>query len=92
MRYVEIDDINFTTQEGDVILIKDIRPIPDYSTLSNYTFDAKDDIDEVASRRNHFGDGGEDRSYAIVEANKEKFDESNYIIDNIRGKVAIPIV
>lgn len=92
MRYIEIEEVTFTTQDGKDILVKEIREIPDYVPLSSYRMNKDDDVDEVISRRENYGDGAEDRAYALVEANKVKFDESNYEIDKIQGLITIPQV
>ena len=83
MRYIEIDDIEFTTKEGKTVVIKDLREIPVYQTLINVKYKG-DDIDEIISRVVYYGDGAEDLTYAVVEHNKIKIDEENYILLNLK--------
>ena len=91
MRYIEIDNITFVTFEGKSILIKDLRAIPEYTDLSNYKTQKDDDVDEIISRREYYGDNSESRSYSIVEKNNAKFDESNYTM-NLLSEIIIPVV
>jgi phosphopantetheine adenylyltransferase len=90
MRYIEIDNIEFTTKEGNTVIIKDIREIPDYQTLVNINY-KNEDIDEIISRTNYYGDGSEDLTYSVVEHNKIKIDEENYILSGLKT-LKIPAV
>jgi hypothetical protein len=83
MRYIEIDNIEFETAAGDIVLVKDIREIPDYNILVNYKYQGED-LDELISKVQYYGDGAESETYTMVEANKIILDESDYKLADIR--------
>ena len=83
-RYNEVDNIDFTTINGNTFQIKEMREIPDYDTLANYDFQKEDEIDEVISKVEFYGDGAEDLTYAAVEHNNVKLDENDYNTDNLK--------
>jgi hypothetical protein len=90
-RYFEIDDITFTDINSNNIKIKDIREMPEYNTLANYDIQNNDDLDEIVSRGNYYGEGAEDLTYSLAEHNKVKLDENDYTLANLKN-ILIPVV
>lgn len=91
MRYYSIDDIEFTTLEGETYIVKDMRRYPDYSTLSNYDIQKGEDIDEIISRQDFYGDNQESISYIVVDHNIVKLFESQFDLDKLRT-LKIPVL
>lgn len=91
MRYLKIDNINFTTINGDTFLVKDIREYPTYQKLGDYPYLKDEDIDEIISRRDYYKDGAEDLSYAVVDFNIEKLTENGYDLNKLK-KLRIPVI
>ena len=89
-RYIGVDTISFTDVNGNTFPVKDIRPISD-QTL-NFEIDKKENdlIDEVASRRQVFGNFGEIQSWRIFDINIVKLTE--YKFDHTKMKrIKIPV-
>jgi hypothetical protein len=90
-RYSSIDLVDFTNFNGDIIQLKDMRIIPDYKTLVNHQYLQKEFFDEIIIRKEYYGDGNENLSYSIIEANKETIVENNFDMSNIKN-IIIPVV
>ena len=69
MRYVEVDNIEYTNADGKVHTIKDRRQIPDYNILTSIRKSKEELGDEVATRSEIYGELAEDLTYRIYEAN-----------------------
>jgi len=84
MRYIEVDTISFTDIDGNSYPVKDIRPI-DTETIA-YEIDVKDGdlLDEVASRKEVYGDNGELQSYRLFDANIVKLTEAGFKIQGLK--------
>lgn len=90
MRYFAIETISFTDKNGRTVPIKDVRPIPEL--LINFEIDTKenDTLDEIASRKEIYGDNAEDISYKIFDANIIELFESEFDMSKIR-RLKIPV-
>lgn len=90
MRYFDIETISFNDKNGRVVPVKDIRPI----TKDQVNFEIKskdlDSLDEIASRSDIYGEGSEDQSYKIFDANIIKLFESGFDLTKIR-RLKIPV-
>jgi len=75
MRYYDVDTISFETDVGNKFAIKDMREYPIYTTAQIINIRADDRPDEIATRKEHFGDNAEGDTYKIVDHNiAELFD------------------
>ena len=90
MRYIKIDTISFTDIDGKQYPIKDIRPIPVYTTLLEIDVREIDRVDEIASREIVYGAGGEDQSFKIFDHNIILFMEAGFDMSKIKT-LKIPI-
>ena len=90
MRYIGIDTISFTDVNGNTFPIKDIRPIPIYTTLLEIDVKENDMIDEIASRDIVYGSDGEDQSYKIFDHNITLLMEAGFDMSKIKT-LRIPI-
>lgn len=84
MRYIIIDNISFTTINNQTVNIKDIREYPEYTKSIGLTIRSNDRIDEIASRRDIYGDGAEDQSYKIIDFNIVKLYENNFDLSKLK--------
>lgn len=89
MRYFEIDNISFTNSNGKTVYIKDVRPIPEYVTATYINLKNGDTLDEIASRKEIYGDGAEDQSYKIFEHNIVEICDANFDLNKLK-KMKIP--
>lgn len=90
MRYVGIETISFTNAQGITVPIKDKRPISDDDVNFEIGINTKDDLDEIASRADVFGDDSEDQSYRLFDANIIEIVESGYDLSKVR-RLKIPL-
>lgn len=90
MRYQEVDSIAFTNVNGVSRLIKDKREFPSYNLQRTIKVSALDELDEICTREEMFGDDSEDLNYKLFEANAEKILDANLDFTNIRT-LGIPI-
>ena len=84
MRYVQIDTISFTDINGNQYAIKDIRPIPTYTTLTEVSIKEGDTIDEIATRDKVYRAGSEDLSYKIYDHNIVALVDSRFDLGKIK--------
>lgn len=91
MRYMSIGEVAFLNADGKSYSVKDFREIPAYNSNTTYYPLSQDEIDEIASRKEFYGDGGEWQYYKIIEHNKVKFVENGYSISKI-SPLMIPSV
>lgn len=90
MRYNNIDIISFTNNNGDSFPIKDIRPIPSEPISFSVVPVGDVDIDEIASRKNVYGDLAEDQSYRIFDANVVELVENEFDASKL-SEISIPL-
>jgi hypothetical protein len=71
IRYTGVADVSFTDYNGNSYSVKDIRYLDasDYETWFSVELKSGDDLDEIASRKNVYRDGGEPEVYRIIEHN-----------------------
>ena len=90
MRYETIENITFTNISGKSIEIKDIRPYPEYQLMVSLLIKAEDEIDEIASRKEIYGDSAEDQTYKIIDFNIVKLFENDFDLQKLT-RLSIPI-
>lgn len=90
-RYTTTDLITFTNYNGKTFQVRDIRLIPEYTTLIKYQYQQNEFFDEIMSRPEYYGDGNENLAYAMTEANKEVIVENNFDLTTVR-ELIIPVV
>jgi hypothetical protein len=90
MRYAEIATISFTDFYGNKYAIKDMREYPAYNTMENLSTRADDRIDEIATRKEYYGDDAEGETYKICEHNIEALFEARFDMANIKS-LRIPV-
>jgi len=90
MRYEAIDSIIFTDINGIATTIKDMREYPDYQTFVKINLKNGDEIDEIASRQDIYGNEGEGESFKIVDNNIIKLFEADFNLEEL-NKLDIPL-
>ena len=90
MRYEGVNTLSFTDHNGKTVSIKARREYPEYQKLDHIVTDKETMIDEVASRTNVYGDGGEDQSYKIVDYNILELFEKEFNMSKIK-RLDIPL-
>jgi hypothetical protein len=91
MRYIEIDNIEFTNEDGNTFTIKDRRPIPNYTILTTIKKNNEELADEIAVRREVYGEFAETLSYRIHEANIVKLIENRFDFSKLK-EIKIPTI
>lgn len=90
MRYFDSDDIIFRDADGRTHLLKDSKPIEEYTTLTNMKIKQGDKIDEICSRTDIYGKDNEDFLYKVVEHNKVKLMNADFDFSKIK-EIGIPL-
>ena len=90
MRYEEIDSVVFTTKDDISVTIKDMREYPSYQTLLQMTITEEDQIDEIATRRDIYGDDAEGEAFKITDHNIIKLFENDFDLDKLKS-LKVPI-
>lgn len=89
MRYFDIDTVSFTNKDGKSAPIKEKRPIENnpiaFEVNTNNQL-----LDEIASRKDVYGEGYEDHSYKIFDANCVEIIEAGYDLTKVR-RMKIPL-
>lgn len=85
MRYISVDTISFTTQEGNTYAVKDRREYPSYQKMDSVSVTSDDFIDEIASRYNVYGYDGEDQSFKIVDFNISKLFDNDFNLGKLEN-------
>lgn len=78
MRYLTIDNIVFTDKDGNVFTLKDMREYPAYVLMENIKIQKGDMLDEIASRKNIYGDDAEMMTFKIFDFNRLQIVESDF--------------
>jgi hypothetical protein len=91
MRYSDIANIEFTNSDNKLHTIKDRRPIPEYTILTTIKKEVGVLHDEVATRREVYGEFSEDLSYRIAEANIIALLENRFDFGKLK-KIKIPTI
>ena len=89
-RFINIETITFTDINGNTFPVKDVRPISEQTLSFEIDKNENDLLDEVASRKETFGDFGEVQSWRISDLNIVKLTEANFDITKI-NRLKIPV-
>lgn len=89
-RYIDVDTITFTDINGKSYPVKDIRPISTQTLSSSIDIKEGDLLDEVASRKEVFGDYGENQAWRIFDLNVVELTQVNFDLNKIK-RLKIPI-
>lgn len=89
-RYIDVDTIVFTDINGNNFEVKDTRPISEQTLSFEIDKRENDLLDEIASRREIYGDFGEIQSWRIFDLNIEKLTEVNFDLTKIK-RLKIPV-
>ena len=86
-----MDIIQFNDEIGNVFPVRDKKDIDAYELAQTVKVQAGMDVDEVISRPEFYGVGGEEMSYAVIEMNSEKLAEVDFDISRLKT-LDIPII
>jgi len=89
-RYADVDTITFTDVNGNSYPVKDIREISTQTLAFEIDKNENDLLDEIASRREVYGDFGEVQSWRIFDLNIAEFAEVDFDLSKIK-RVKIPV-
>lgn len=90
MRYFNIEEITFKNALGRSVKIKDLLPVPIRSDNSVIIAIAKgDELDEIATRTDIYGEGYESNAYNIFAENIEELVQNDFDMDRLK-KLRIP--
>lgn len=90
MRYFDIEEITFKNALGRSVKIKDLLPVPARSDNSVVITLAKDDeLDEIATRTDIYGEGYEAKSYDIFAENIEELVQNDFDMNKLK-RLRIP--
>lgn len=84
MRYQEIEDITYIDKNNKEYTVKDMRIFQDYPMLFIIDIFEDDSLDEIASRKEIYGDGAESEAYKIFEHNRIKIVDNRMNLDGIK--------
>lgn len=86
MRYFSVDEISFTNAVGRSVKIKDLLPISEKSSNSVVLKLSKDDeLDEIATRTDIYGEGYESQSYEIFAENVEELTQVDFDLNRLKS-------
>jgi hypothetical protein len=91
MRYQNVEDVTFTTIDGEDIIIKGRREIPEYQTMTTAQKVNGELMDEIITRPELYGEGNEDLAYLIFEANQKEIIEADFNLNKLT-EVKIPLL
>ena len=90
MRYFDVEEITFKNALGRSVKIKDLLPVPAHSDNSVVIALAKDDeLDEIATRTDIYGEGYEAKSYDIFAENIEELTQNDFDMNRLK-RLRIP--
>lgn len=90
MRYFDIEDVTFTNKMGRSVKIKGLLPVPVKAERSvNLSLAKGDQLDEIATRTNIYGEGYESKAYDIFAENIEELTQVDFNLDKLK-KLRIP--
>ena len=84
MRYFNQPTVVFADKDGIGFEIKETRQLEKLNTMLNLKINEGDDLDEIATRQNIFGEDAEILSYKIFDHNAVAIVDSNYDITRIK--------
>jgi hypothetical protein len=91
MRFIGVPNIIFTDVNGVSYTIKDTRPVSVFKTGNIHKLQSGYDIDEIISRKEYYGDGAEDKSWAVVDHNLETITERDFDLTRLK-EIRIPVI
>lgn len=91
MRYIDVDTITFTDINGRQYPVKDIRLISNQTQAFEIDIKSNDLLDEVASRREVYGDFGEIHAWRIFDLNIVELTQVDFDMTKIK-KLKIPLL
>ena len=90
MRYFDVEEITFKNSLGRSVKIKDLLPVTARSDNSVVITLAKDDeLDEIATRTDIYGEGYEAKSYDIFAENIEELVQNDFDMNRLK-RLRIP--
>lgn len=89
-RYNDVETISFENVNGNQFPVKDVREISTQTVAFEVDVKEGDLLDEVASRRETFGDFGEIQSWRIFDLNIIKLTEAGFDMAKI-NRLQIPV-
>ena len=89
MRYLQVDDIIFTDINGNSYTIKDTRDILQEPIVLEVDKYEDELLDEIAAKKDVYGEFGEQQTYRLFDANIVKIVESNYDLSKVK-KIKVP--
>lgn len=84
MRYFKQPSVTFTDKDGTGYEIKETRRLETLNTMFVLKLNEGDDLDEIATRKNVFGDDAEILAYKLFDHNVIAIVDSNYDLDKIK--------
>lgn len=91
MRYIDVDTITFTDINGKSYPVKDIRPISTQTLAFEIDTKENDLLDEIASRREVYGDFGEVHAWRIFDLNIVRLTEVDFDMSKTK-RLKIPLL
>jgi hypothetical protein len=84
LRDKDLQDIVFVDQTGNSKTVKAMREYPSLTTWFTYNMNQGDEIDEIASRKDVYGDGGEGQYYRIAWHNIAELFDVQFDVSQLR--------
>lgn len=91
MRYIRQSDVIFTNANGISVTLKETRDLEELETATEIEVRDGDMLDEIATRRDVYGENAETLVYKLFDANAVAIIESGYDLGKMK-KLAIPQV
>ena len=91
MRYIDVDTVTFTDINGKSYPVKDRRDISTQTLAFEIDVKEGDLLDEVASRREVYGDFGEVHAWRIFDLNIVRLTEAGFDMSKIK-RLKIPLL
>lgn len=90
MRYFDVEEVTFKNALGRSVKIKNLLPVPIHSDNSVIIAIAKgDELDEIATRTDIYGEGYESKAYDIFAENIEELTQNDFDMDKLK-RLRIP--
>lgn len=90
MRYFDIDEVTFKNALGRSVKIKALLPVPARSNNSvTIALEKDDELDEIATRTDIYGEGYEAKAYDIFAENIEELVQNDFDMNRLK-RLRIP--
>jgi len=89
-RYFQTPIISFTDFYGNTFSLRDIRETPTYIDSFTLKIEKNDTVDEIASRKDIYGNQNENLSYKIIEHNNITLLDNKFDLKKIK-ELKIPV-